>query len=374
MSKLRILSALFSLTLLGTSPVWAARDQISVVGSSTVYPFTTLVAERFGRSTGFKTPKVESTGTGGGMKQFCAGVGEAFPDVTNASRAITDSELADCEARGVEVVELKIGYDGIVLVSSMAGQQMSLSLRDIYLALAAWVPNASGQLVRNPYQTWQQVNPALPNEAIEVLGPPPTSGTRDAFLELVMLPGAESIELLHELEGVSAADLREALTGLGVNAEAYAEMTRGLGNPTGADLVELLSFKIREDGKFIEAGENDNLIVQKLGANPRAVGIMGFSFLDQNQDIVRGHAIEGVAPDFDAIASGDYAVSRPLFIYVKKNHIGVVPGMMEFLNEFVSENAVGEFGYLSDRGLIPLAADEYDALVESLENMAVVHH
>lgn len=369
---IRILSALVVFSLLSSSPVWAQRDQISVVGSSTVYPFTTLVAERFGRSTGFKTPKVESTGTGGGMKQFCAGVGTSFPDISNASRAIKASELADCAAHGVDVVELKIGYDGIVMVSSNAGEHMDLALRDIYLAMAAWVPNASGQLVRNPYETWQDVNPTLPNVTIEVLGPPPTSGTRDAFLELVMLPGAESIELLHHLEGVDAANLRAEMNSLGVSNADYAQLTRGMSAPSGEDLVEVLSFTIREDGKFIEAGENDNLIVQKLGANPRAVGIMGFSFLDQNQDVVQGHTIENVAPDFDAIASGDYVVSRPLFVYVKKNHIGVVPGIQEFLDEFVSDNATGDYGYLSDRGLIPLPADEHEQLLETLANMTTV--
>lgn len=368
----RILAALLVFSFFSSSPVWAQRDQISVVGSSTVYPFTTLVAERFGRATGFKTPKVESTGTGGGMKQFCSGVGTGFPDITNASRAIKATELADCAAHGVDVMELKIGYDGIVMVSSNAGEHMELSLQDIYLAMAAWIPDASGNLVHNPYETWQQVNPSLPNIAIEVLGPPPTSGTRDAFLELVMLPGAESIELLHDLESVDAANLRQAVSALGVSAEDYAQMTRGMGSPTGADLVEVLSFTIREDGKFIEAGENDNLIVQKLGANPRAVGIMGFSFLDQNQDVVQGHTIEGVAPDFDAIASGDYVVSRPLFVYVKKNHIGVVPGIQEFLDEFVSDNATGDYGYLSDRGLIPLPFDEHEELLEVLANQTTM--
>lgn len=364
----RFLSALLVISLFSSSPVWAQRDQISVVGSSTVYPFTTLVAERFGRSTGFKTPKVESTGTGGGMKQFCAGVGTGFPDISNASRAIKETELADCAAHGVDVMELKIGYDGIVMVSSNAGEHMDLSLRDIYLAMAAWVPDASGNLVHNPHETWQDVNPSLPNIAIEVLGPPPTSGTRDAFLELVMLPGAESIEILHELESVDATNLRQAMSELGVTGEDYAQMTRGTSSPTGADLVEVLSFTIREDGKFIEAGENDNLIVQKLNANPRAVGIMGFSFLDQNQDVVQGHTIENVAPDFDAIASGDYVVSRPLFVYVKTNHIGVVPGIQEFLDEFVSDNATGDYGYLSDRGLIPLPEDEHAELLQTLAN------
>ena len=368
----RVLPVLFTFSLLVHSPAWAQRDQISIVGSSTVYPFTTLVAERFGRSTAYRTPKVESTGTGGGMKQFCSGVGTDFPDITNASRAIQPSELRDCAAHGVDVIELKVGYDGIVLVSSNVAQHLNLSLRDVYLALAAWVPNAQGNLVRNPHQTWRDVNPALPNAPIEVLGPPPTSGTRDAFLELVMLPGAESVEPMRQLEEVDAASLRQALSDMGITGQAYTQLTRGMNSPSGAELFEVLAFTIREDGRFIEAGENDNLIVQKLGANPRAVGIMGFSFLDQNQDSVQGHAIEGVAPDFDAIASGDYQVSRPLFIYVKKNHIGVVPGIREFLAEFVSENATGEYGYLSDRGLIPLPVEEHQELMQTLANLTTL--
>jgi phosphate transport system substrate-binding protein len=334
---LGILAAFATTAGISTANAQAARDYISIVGSSTVYPFATVVAERFGRNTDYKTPKIESTGTGGGFKLFCSGVGVQFPDISDASRPIKRSEIDDCVAHGVDrIVRVKIGYDGIVIANSRQAPLLDLTLEEIYLALAKNVPDpADGtRLVANPYRQWSDVDASLPAVDIEVLGPPPTSGTRDAFLELVMQVGCEDFP---------------AIAALDENAATVACHT------------------LREDGGYIEAGENDNLIVQKLEANPDALGIFGYSFLDQNSDKVQGSLIDGVAPDFDAISSGDYPVSRPLFFYVKAAHIGVIPGIKEYLAEFTSEAAWGDFGYLSDRGLIPMAKAERDAVAASVQ-------
>lgn len=307
---------------------WAqsARDYISVVGSSTVFPFTSTVAEQFGRGSRFKTPKVESTGTGGGMKLFCSGVGVQHPDVTNASRRIKASELADCRKNGVnDVIEIKIGFDGIVLANAKSSPTYRLTRRDVYLALAKQVPDpaAPTRLVANPYKTWREVNPTLPAVRIEVLGPPPTSGTRDSFIEQVLEPGCNAFGWLKSLKDVDEKRHKQVCT------------------------------TIREDGAFVEAGENDNLIVQKLAANPNALGVFGYSFLEENLNALHGSVIEGVAPDFDTISSGRYPVSRAMYVYVKKAHVGVIPGMKEFVAEYTSEKAMGEEGYLVDKGLVP---------------------
>ncbi|MEO7775497.1 MAG: substrate-binding domain-containing protein [Steroidobacteraceae bacterium] len=312
----------------GTASAQSGRDYISIVGSSTVYPFTTTVAEQFGKTGRFKTPKVESTGTGGGIKLFCNGVGVQYPDVANASRAIKASELESCSKNGVkDIVEVKIGFDGITLSNSKkAGAPLKLTRRDVYLALAKQVPDPANNqnLIANPYRTWKDVNKALPADRIEVLGPPPTSGTRDAFIELVMEPGCSSFAWIKTLKDVDEGRYKRVCD------------------------------SVREDGGYVEAGENDNLIVQKLEANPKAVGIFGYSFLEENLSQLQGSSMEGVAPTFEAIASGSYAVSRPLFIYVKKAHIGVIPGIKEFLSEYVSDKSMGSEGYLADKGLVPL--------------------
>lgn len=304
----------------------AARDYISIVGSSTVYPFTTAVAERFGRAGSFKTPKVESTGTGGGIKLFCNGVGVQHPDIANASRRIKQTEVDTCAKNGVkEIAEIKVGYDGIALAHSKKGAQLKLTRRDVFLALARQIPDPAKptSLIANPNTTWKQVNPTLPNEKIEVLGPPPTSGTRDAFAELIMESGCSTWSWIK-----STKDLDESR-------------------------FKRICHTIREDGAYVEAGENDNLIVQKLEANPVAVGIFGYSYLEENQDKLVGSLLEGVAPVFEAIASGKYPAARPLFIYVKKAHLGVIPGIKEFVTEYVSDKALGQEGYLADKGLIP---------------------
>ncbi len=315
-----------TLALAGAAQAQSARDYISIVGSSTVYPFTTAVAEQFGKGSSFKTPKVESTGTGGGFKLFCGGVGVQHPDVSNASRAIKKSEIETCAKNGVtEIVEINIGFDGIVIASSKKTQPIALTIKDLWLALAKEIPEpGTGKLVANPFKTWKDVNPTLPATKIEVLGPPPTSGTRDAFVELVMDHGCKEFAAIKELE---KADEKKA--------KAACQT-------------------VREDGVFIEAGENDNLIVQKLVANPNALGIFGYSFLEENLDKIQGETINGVTPNFENIADGQYPVSRPLFIYVKKAHVGVIPGIKEFIAEFTSEKAVGEEGYLGKKGLIPL--------------------
>ncbi len=305
----------------------AGRDTISVMGSSTVYPFATVVAERFGKGTDFKTPKIESTGTGGGMKLFCAGDGINTPDMTNASRRIKKSEFEMCQKNGVAgITEVMIGYDGIVIASSKKAEVMKLSLKDIYLALAKDVPAKDGseKLVANPYKTWKDVNPALPANKIEVLGPPPTSGTRDAFAELALEGGCKKIDWIKAMK------------------------------KKDKKLYKAVCHSVREDGAYIEAGENDNLIVQKLVANPKALGVFGFSFLDQNADKVQGSSIDGTEPTFENIADGSYPVSRPLYFYVKKAHVGRIPGMVEYVTEFTSEAAMGEEGYLADKGLIPM--------------------
>lgn len=325
-----IASTIVTAVISGAALAQAGRDYIYIVGSSTVYPFSTVVAERFGRGTEFKTPKVESTGSGGGLKLFCDGIGVDYPDITNSSRAIKASEVENCAANGInDIVEVKIGYDGIVLANAYGAPAMSISRADIFLALAKQVPGQSaGELIDNPYVKWSDVNPELPATKIEVLGPPPTSGTRDAFVELAMEGGCKKIEWIKELK-----------------------------NKDG-DQYKALCHTIREDGAFVEAGENDNLIVQKLEANADAFGIFGFSFLDQNSEKVKGASIDGVVPTFDAIADGDYPVSRPLYFYVKKVHVDVIPGLRGFLREFTSDRAWGDEGYLSERGLIPMPVEE----------------
>ena len=311
-----------------------AEEQIKIVGSSTVFPFSTAVAEEFGRKTKYKTPIVESTGSGGGMKLFCSGNGKQHPDITNASRRIKSKEFKKCSDAGIKIVEIKVGYDGIVLANSKKANIVKLSTRDIYMALAEKVPaNEDGsELQENPYQTWKDINPNLPDVKIEVLGPPPTSGTRDAFVELAMDAGAKTFPALKELRGSSKA---------------------------GKNEFKKIARTIREDGAFIEAGENDNLIIQKLDQNPNAIGIFGFSFLDQNTDKIQGSIVNGAEPTFDNILVGDYPISRSLFFYVKKNHIRMKPSITEFVREFTSDSAMGPYGYLIEKGLIPLSDEEY---------------
>ncbi|TDT77842.1 phosphate ABC transporter substrate-binding protein (PhoT family) [Litoreibacter halocynthiae] len=299
-----------------------ARDQIRIVGSSTVFPFSTAVAEQFGRSTDFQTPVVESTGSGGGLKLFCAGVGTEHPDITNASRRMKAKEFKLCTDNGVtEVTEAIIGYDGIVIANAKGGPVLNVTREQLVTALAAQGPLP---------EMWSDVDPSLPAIKIEVLGPPPSSGTRDAFEELVMHEGCE---------------------GAGIACEGIT---------------------IREDGAYIEAGENDNLIVSKLEANPNAIGVFGFSFLDQNSDVLQGSSVDGVEPSFDNIADGAYPVSRSLYFYIKNAHVGVIPGLQEFADEFMSDAAAGEEGYLVDKGLIPLPEDEFETISGGVKSLTAM--
>ncbi len=332
-----------SLIALSISPAFAARDQIRIVGSSTVYPFTTAVAEAFGKATGMKTPVVESTGTGGGMKLFCAAVGEDSPDFTNASRKIKKSEFDDCQKNGVtDIVEIKVGFDGLSLAQSKDAKPFELTKQQIFLALAKEIPDKDGKLIANPNKMWSDVDPSLPATKIEVLGPPKTSGTRDSFAELAMSAGAEKVPSLKALKDK--------------DAKAFDAIWKAM----------------REDGAFVEAGENDNLIVQKLQANPDAVGIFGYSFLEQNAKTIADIKIDGVAATYETIADGSYKMSRPLFIYAKKAHMDVIPGMKEFIAEYASEKALGEDGYLADKGLITLPADQAMKSMEAAKSLAVI--
>ncbi len=321
----------------------AGGEQIKIVGSSTVYPFITVAAEEFGNSTDFKTPIVEATGTGGGFKLFCSGLGEMYPDISNASRAIKKGEEELCAKNGVkDITEIKIGFDGIVLANTKEIDRYSLTKEQLFLALAKQIPS-EGKLINNPNKNWSDIDPSLPNVKIEVYGPPSTSGTRDAFVELVMEPNCK--------------DLPEFKA-------AFADKK----------IRKKVCHLLREDGHYIEAGENDNLIVQKLQSNPKALGIFGFSFLEQNGDIVQGSIISGTEPTFDNISDGSYGISRSLYAYVKDDNIGKTSGLQQFISELVSDEAAGEYGYLSEKGLIPLPINELTIMqrrVKSLVDQSV---
>jgi len=311
----------------------AARDRIQIVGSSTVFPYTQAVAEEYSNVTGKPAPVVESTGTGGGMKIFCQGIGEKHPDITGASRAMKKSEWENCTKNGVtKVTEVLIGYDGLSIAVSRKGTQLDLSKDQIYLALAKEIP-VNGKLVANPNKTWSDVDKTLPNIPITVFGPPPTSGTRDAFVELAMHKGCK-------------------------NLDYYKGKKKELDKKAFKKLVKTECSAMRQDGAFIEAGENDNLIVQRLEADTKAYGIFGYSFLFENQDKLQAVKVKGVAPSADTIADGSYGISRPLFFYIKNAHRGVIPGLDEFITEYVSEGAMGPDGYLSERGLVVLGDEK----------------
>jgi phosphate transport system substrate-binding protein len=316
-----------------------ARDQLKIVGSSTVYPYSQAVAEEFAKKTGKKAPVLESTGTGGGMKIFCQGVGESNPDITNASRAMKKSEWELCTKNGVDdITEVLIGYDGLSIAQSKKGKPMDLSKAQIFLALASEVPDGD-KLVANPYKKWSDVDKALPDTPITVYGPPPTSGTRDAFVELAMHEGCKALDYFKKKKGE-------------LDKEGFEKLVKEKCTP------------MRQDGPFIEAGENDNLIVQRIEADPNALGIFGYSFLFENQDKLQDVKIGGVEADFDTIADGSYGLSRPLFFYIKNAHRKVIPGMDEYIAEFVSDESMGKDGYLHERGLVSLNPD---ALKETQE-------
>ena len=331
MKSLQAIALTSLLVVVGSSIAVASdhgRDQIRIVGSSTVYPFASYVAEEFGATTDYKTPVIESTGSGGGMKLFCTGVGMNTPDITNASRQMKTREYKMCQENGVkDITEVVIGYDGIAIAHKLSGQQIKLTREQLTLAVAVEIPRG-GKLVQNPYTKWNQIDSSLPSSKILIYGPPPTSGTRDAFEELVMEAGSENI------------------TGYG------GEYT-----------------KIRQDGVYVPAGENDNLIVQKLLNEPEAFGIFGYSFLEENSDRLQGALVDGVAPEPAAISSGEYPVSRSLFFYIKHAHLGKVAGVEEYVDMFVNENMIGPLGYLKRIGLISLPEQMRDEMRKRVANL-----
>jgi phosphate transport system substrate-binding protein len=305
----------------GNGALAQSRDQIRIVGSSTVFPYTQAVAEQYAAMTGNPAPVVESTGTGGGFQIFCGGVGPDHPDITGASRAMKKSEYDLCVQNGVDsITEVLIGYDGLSIAHSNQGPDLALTKAQIFQALAAEV-EVDGQVVANPYKNWNEIDASLPAAPINVFGPPPTSGTRDAFVELVMLVGCAEFPAIQALDDTRKEEVCE---------------------------------RMRQDGPFIEAGENDNLIVQRLNSDPNALGIFGYSFLFENSDSLKGVAVDGVAANAETIADGSYKVSRPLYFYVKNAHRGVIPGLEEFIAEYVADSSFGPEGYLPERGLIVL--------------------
>jgi len=340
---MKLKTAIASVALAGSiaavSTPAMARDTVNVVGSSTVYPFATVVAERFGRNTNFPTPKLESTGSGGGLKLFCAGIGTQHPDITNASRRMKKSEFELCQSNGVkEITEVKIGADGIVIANSKDAGKLDLSLKQVFLALAKEVPDPKGgdKLVANPYQKWSEIDSSLPNLEISVMGPPPTSGTRDAFVEIAMEGGCKTFDF--------------------IKAMPKKEM-------------KSVCHSMREDGPFVEAGENDNLIVQRLAQDKDTLGIFGYSFLMENSSQIQAATIGGVEPTPETIADEDYPVARSLFFYIKNAHVGVVPGIKEYAEEFTTEGAWGDNGYLVDVGLIPNPRNTRMEVAKNVRNL-----
>lgn len=329
--KTALTTAALAVSIAAVSAPAMARDTVNIVGSSTVYPFATVVAERFGRNTDFPTPKLESTGSGGGLKLFCEGVGVQHPDITNASRRMKKSEFDNCQANGVkEITEVRIGADGIVIAQSKDADKLNLTLEQVYLALAKDVPDPKGgdKLIANPYMKWSDIDASLPDTAISVMGPPPTSGTRDAFVEIAMEGGCKKYDFIAKIKGEDKSKYKS------------------------------ICHSMREDGSFIEAGENDNLIVQRLAQDKNTLGIFGYSFLMENEGQIQATTVNGVEPTPETIASEDYPVARSLFFYVKNAHVGVIPGIQEYVSEFTSEGAWGDNGYLVDVGLIPNPRDE----------------
>lgn len=312
-----------------------ARDQVKAVGSSTVFPFIASASEEFSRRTSNRAPIIEATGTGGGFKIFCQGIGSAYPDLSNASRPIKASEVNLCAKNGVNnIAEIQIGFDGIIIANKINHHKFNLSRTELFLALAKNVP-INGRLVKNPYHYWSDINPNLPKQKIYVYGPPPTSGTRDAFVELVM---HKSCDKFNEFK------------------TQY---------PDKKKRHKICSI-IREDDKYAEAGENDNIVINKLNNNPNALGIFGYSFLEENLDKVQAAKIDNFSASFDNISTGQYPISRSLFVYVKTDNYLATNSLQAFIEELISENAIGEFGYLTEKGLIPLQKNE---LIETQERI-----
>ena len=326
-----------TIALVAAASTAQAREYVSIAGSSTVLPFATIIAEQAGNRPSMKTPVVESGGSSVGKKGVCEGIGTQFIDIGNASSRMKVKELDYCNANGVAVTEIKVGYDGIVLANARGGVQLNISKSDLGKALTAKVPDENGKFIDNPYTHWNQINPDLPNIPIRVMGPPTTSGTRASFVEMV------------NEKGYCKKDpaAKAALKAAGEKAKVCRAM--------------------RTDGAYIEAGEQDNLIVQKLQEDYNTYGIFGFSYLDQNSDVLEGAIIDGGAPTFDAIADGSYSVSRSLFFYVKHQHLGVVPGIEAYMKEWTKH--WGEDGMLADAGMIPLPEAEMEEMIARMKNL-----
>lgn len=350
---LRVFAVTASVLTSASAGAVVSRDQIRITGSSSAFPFATAVAEEFGKTSKFRTPVVEGFGTGGGLKEFCSGVGASTPDIANASRPIKASELNICHQNGVDdIIEIKFGYDGIVLANTKSAPHFKLSLKELYLALGAYVPaynEVSGEtaLIQNPYKRWNEINPELPDQEIFILGPPPTSGTRDAFNERALEIGCNAFDEIQQLKQA---------------------------NPIRHKQV---CHSIREDGVYIDSGENDNIIVQKLLTNDIALGIFAYSFLERNRDVLQAASMANktggyIDPTFDSILEREYPIYRSLFFYIKKAHVGVIPGISEFLAEFTSDRALGDYGYLVDRGLIPLFADERENYQQTADQLLTI--
>lgn len=334
----KLLASVALVATMAAASAATARDYVWAAGSSTVFPFSTRVAENFARKSGNKAPKVESLGTGGGFKLFCGGVGDGFPDIANASRPMKKSEFDACQAKGVkDIIELKIGFDGIVVATDKDGADYNFKIEHLYFGLAKDVLRG-GKIVANPYDTWDSVGSGLPGNRIVVYGPPPTSGTRDAFLELAMEEGAKKFPTLSEIRSNNEKKFKQ------------------------------LAGTLREDGRWIDAGENDNAIVGTLTRTPGSLGVFGYSFLEENQDKVKAAAINGIKPTAATIANGSYPLSRSLFIYVKKANLGSTVGLKEFVSEFLSDAAAGRGGYLQNRGLIPLPPAQHEAMKAAFES------
>jgi phosphate transport system substrate-binding protein len=323
-------AAAVALSGMAAVPAYAARDYVWAAGSSTVFPFSTRVAENYAKKTGKKAPKIESLGTGGGIKLFCSGAGEGFPDIANASRPMKKSEFDACAAKGVkDIVQIKIGFDGIVIATDKDGADYNFKTEQLFLGLSANVYKG-GQWVKNTTNSWDDVGGGLPGNRIQVYGPPPSSGTRDAFVELAIEAGARKFPSIDAIR---------------------------------SDNEKLFKSKVdplRNDG-WIDAGENDNAIVGTLTKTPGSLGVFGWSYLEENMDKVKGASVNGVKPSAQTISDGSYPLSRSLYIYVKKANLGVTPGLQDFVNEFTSDAASGRGGYLQGRGLIPLPPGAHES-------------
>lgn len=373
MKKMTNFVAISLSVVLMQSPVFA-RDTIQIVGSSTVYPFSKAVAKRFSQITKLNIPEIKSTGSGGGFKLFCEGVGEKFPDITNASRRMSLSELEACASNGVgEVTEVLIGYDGISIATSVLVDKFKFTDRDLYLAVAKYVPNGDGKFVKNPFTTWRQINPSLPDVEIKVYGPHGSSGTNDAFVELALSQGAKRFDFLSQLNKFDASkktQIQSMISNRSIPVEYWQGIVKKKAeNAKGSDLLKSLVSDFRDDGVYIQSGENDSVIINSLVENPNSIGVIGYGFLLDNQKKVQASVVNDIEPSIEGIAKGSYSLSRGLYFYIKKAHVELVPGIKEFTNIFLSRIEVGKGGYLESKGLIVMDAETYSTVKKGATNL-----